>query len=162
MRVCPPTRIISSISDTLKGEASTARLVISIDRSMYGRASSSSTERVIFRSKCFGPSASLVTNGMFISVSVAVDSSCFAFSAASSSRCRASGSFVRSMPLSFLNSSAIHRMIFWSISFPPIRLSPSVDFTSIVSPEISRTETSNVPPPKSKTTICSSFFLLNP
>ena len=40
--------------------------------------------------------------------------------------------------------------------------SPSVDLTSTTSSPTSSTDTSNVPPPKSYTTIFSSFFLLNP
>ena len=118
--VCPPTSITSSMSDTLNGEASIALFVISIDLSIYSRANSSSVDRVIFMRRCFGPEASEVMNGIFISVSVVVDSSCFAFSAASSSRWSARGSFVTSIPESFLNSSAIHLIIFWSISRPPM------------------------------------------
>jgi hypothetical protein len=45
-------------------------------------------------------------NGIFTSVSTAVESSIFAFSAASSRRWRASGSLRTSMPLSFWNSVA--------------------------------------------------------
>ena len=100
--------------------------------------------------------------GRLISVSIAVESSIFAFSAASSRRCFASASLRRSMPCSFAKSSASQLMIFWSMSFPPRCASPSVDFTSMTSSPTSRTEMSNVPPPKSKTTIFSSFFLLKP
>jgi hypothetical protein len=58
-------------------------------------------------------------NGMLTSVSIALESSIFAFSAASSRRWRASASVRTSMPLSFLNSSASQLMIFWSMSLPP-------------------------------------------
>ncbi len=137
------------MSPILNGEASMALFVISMDFSINSLASSSSVERDILRSKCFGPDESEVINGMFISVSVVVESSCLAFSAASSSRWSASGSFVTSIPDSFLNSFAIQCIIFWSISLPPMCESPSVDFTSTTSADTSSTEISKVPPPKS-------------
>ena len=101
MRVWPPTKITSLMSPTLNGEASIARLVIVIARSMNSAVSSSSFARVSFISRWRGPEASEVINGMFISVSIAVESSIFAFSAASSRRWRASGSLRTSMPDSF-------------------------------------------------------------
>ena len=63
----------------------------------------SNCERVRFISRCLGPVASAVTKGRFISVSVAVESSIFARSAASLSLCRAILSLLRSMPFDFLN-----------------------------------------------------------
>jgi glucose-1-phosphate thymidylyltransferase len=87
-------------------------VVISIARSMNSRVSSSSFARVIVTSKCFGPSAPEVRKGMLTSVCIAVESSIFAFSAASSSLCRASESFLTSIPSCFLNSSASQLMIF--------------------------------------------------
>ena len=86
IRVCPPTRITSSISPTLNGDASIARFVISNARSIYSLANSSNFARVSFSNKCCGPSAFDVINGIFISLSAVVDSSSFAFSAASSKR----------------------------------------------------------------------------
>jgi len=65
---------------------------------------SSSFERESFIKKCFGPDASELTYGKLISVSTAVESSCFARSAASFKRCKASGSFEISMPSCFLYS----------------------------------------------------------
>mmetsp|Transcript_2048 Transcript_2048/g.3620 ORF Transcript_2048/g.3620 Transcript_2048/m.3620 type:complete len:217 (+) Transcript_2048:1333-1983(+) len=103
--------------------------------------------------KCFGPVASPVINGKLISVCAADDSSIFARSAASRRRCRASLSFDKSMPLSFLNSATKWSNKTWSKSSPPKCVSPFVDLTSNTPPEISRTETSNVPPPKSYTAI---------
>ncbi len=162
IRVCPPTKIISSMSSFLRDDASSARFVISIERSMNSAASSSSFARVSRRSMCFGPFASEVMNGMLISASPVEESSCFAFSAASSRRWSASGSLLKSMPSDFLNSSMRCRTMRWSMSRPPMCASPSVDFTSMTSSPTSRTVTSNVPPPKSYTTIFSSFFLLKP
>ncbi|MNC92811.1 hypothetical protein D3C83_93150 [compost metagenome] len=68
--------------------------------------SASNLARVSFIVMCLGPDASAVMNGRLISVWVVEDSSIFAFSAASLSRCSASLSRRRSMPCSFLNSSA--------------------------------------------------------
>ena len=139
-----------------------ARLVISMERSMNSLVKFSKVARESFISKCFGPLASEVMNGIFTSVSIAVESSILAFSAASSSLCKANGSFVTSMPVSFLNSFATQSMIFLSISRPPRCESPSVDFTSTMSAPTSRMEISKVPPPKSYTAIFSFFFLSKP
>src|SRR5258708_21630178 len=68
--------------------------------------SASNLARVSFMVKCLGPEASAVMNGRLISVCVVDDSSIFAFSADSLSRCSASLSRRRSMPCSFWNSSA--------------------------------------------------------
>ena len=162
MRVCPPTSTTSLISAFLNGDASIARFVIAIARSMNSCVSSSSFPRVSLMSRCCGPASVEVMNGIFTSVSSAVESSILAFSAASSSRCRASASVRTSTPLSRLNSSASQSMIFWSMSLPPRCASPSVERTSITSSPTSSTDISKVPPPKSNTTIFSFFFLLNP
>ena len=53
-------------------------------------------------------------------------------------------------------------MILASKSSPPKWLFPAVDNTSITPSEISRTDTSNVPPPRSNTNTFSSFFLSSP
>ncbi len=58
--------------------------------------------------RCLGPEASAVMKGRLMSVSIIVESSILAFSAASLSRCSAILSFDRSIPLSLRNSSAIH------------------------------------------------------
>ena len=55
--------------------------------------------------KCLGPLASAVMYGKLTSVCAELDNSIFAFSADSFKRCRASVSFFRSTPFSFLNSS---------------------------------------------------------
>ena len=107
IRVCPPTKITSCKSLTLKGEASIARLVISIARSKNSLESSSSLALESFNRRCLGPDESEVMKGILISVSVAVESSIFAFSAASSRRCSAKVSDLTSIPDSFLNSPAM-------------------------------------------------------
>ena len=53
-------------------------------------------------------------------------------------------------------------MTFWSKSSPPKWVSPLVDLTSKTPSPNSKTDISNVPPPKSKTAIFSSFFLSKP
>ena len=55
----------------------------------------------------------------------------------------------RSIPCAALKSSIIHFMIAWSRSSPPRCVSPFVAFTSKTPSPMSRTEMSNVPPPKS-------------
>ncbi len=66
----------------------------------------SKVERISVVLRCLGPEASAVTNGRLMVVWVTEDSSTLAFSAASNRRCSACGSDRRSIPLSFLNSSA--------------------------------------------------------
>src|SRR3546814_18715660 len=68
--------------------------------------------------------------GRLTSVDCAVDSSIFAFSAASFRRCSASLSPRRSMPSSFLKPSARYSTILLSKSSPPRQVAPLVDFTS--------------------------------
>ena len=68
------------------------------------------------------------------------------------------------MPSDFLNSPAIHSTSAESKSSPPKCPSPFVELTSIVVPDssstnISNIEISNVPPPRSYTATFSSFFL---
>ena len=76
--------------------------------------------------KCFGPLASAVMNGRLMSVVCAELSSFLAFSQASCSRCRAIVSLRRSMPCSFLNSSATWLISTSSKSSPPRCVSPLV------------------------------------
>ena len=98
-----------------------------------------------------------------MSVSRTVESSIFAFSAASFSLCIAILSFVTSTPWSFLNSSEIYFTRTSSISVPPSSVSPLVDCTSNIPSPNSITVTSSVPPPKSNTRIfCSLPFLSTP
>ena len=66
----------------------------------------SKVERISVVLRCLGPEASAVMNGRLMVVWVTEDSSTFAFSAASNSRCSACGSARRSMPLSRWNWSA--------------------------------------------------------
>ena len=122
----------------------------------------SNSERVSFISRCSGPSAVAVMNGRLIVVSMTWDSSIFAFSAASFSRCSAIRSFERSTPWEFLNSLTSQSMTRWSQSSPPRWVSPEVDFTSNTPSPISSSDTSKVPPPRSNTRIVWSCCLSRP
>ena len=107
MRVDPPTMIISLISLTdnpASFKASRHGVMARLTRSSVRL---SNFALVIFTNKCFGPDASAVIYGMFTSVSVVELSSILAFSADSRKRCSASLSLRTSIPLLFLNSSAI-------------------------------------------------------
>ena len=99
--------------------------------------------------RCLGPLASAVMKGRLISVDMVEESSTFAFSAASFSRCSAIRSCRRSMPCSRLNSSASQSITRWSKSSPPRWVSPLVDFTSKTPSPSCRMEMSKVPPPRS-------------
>jgi len=72
-----------------------------------------------FHIQCFGPEASAVINGRYILVSRTVDSSIFAFSAASSNLWRAMLSLRTSMPVSILNWFAMYSTRGLSMSMPP-------------------------------------------
>src|SRR4051812_44818274 len=141
------------MADAESPASSSAFFVGPTVRSSRSCASSSSFARVSCRSRGFGPSCVAVMNGRLICVVIVDDSSIFAFSAASYSRCRAIGSIERSTPWSFLNSPTIQSTTTLSKLSPPRWLSPFVDFTSKTPSPSSSTDTSNVPPPRSKTRI---------
>ena len=102
-----------------------------------------------FSSKCCGPESLAVIKGKLTSVSVVEESSIFAFSAPSFIHCIAILSSEISIPVEDLNLSTNHSITLSSQSSPPNLESPDVDLTSKTPSEISSTETSNVPPPKS-------------
>ena len=83
MRVMPPTSTTWSISDACRPASASACFVGATVRSSRSCASSSSFARVSCRSRCFGPSGVAVMNGRLICVVIVLDSSIFAFSAAS-------------------------------------------------------------------------------
>ena len=103
--VIPPTRTTSFISAAEKPESFNAVLQGSRVLSIRSETRASNFALVNFKLTCFGPVLSAVINGRFISVCAADDSSILAFSAASFNLCRANLSLLRSIPLSFLNSS---------------------------------------------------------
>ncbi|MNE15758.1 hypothetical protein D3C80_1086790 [compost metagenome] len=106
MRVMPPTRTTSSMSEALRPASFSALAQGSIVRWIRSstRASSLARDSLMFR--CSGPEAFMVMNGRLTSYCDVEDSSFLAFSASSFRRCRASLSVRRSTPCSFLNSSA--------------------------------------------------------
>jgi hypothetical protein len=93
------------ISAAVKPESFKATLQGSNVLSTKLDTKASSLALVNFKLTCFGPVLSAVIKGRFISVSAADESSILAFSAASFSLCNANLSFLKSIPLSFLNSS---------------------------------------------------------
>ncbi|OPY06325.1 MAG: hypothetical protein A4E67_01531 [Syntrophaceae bacterium PtaB.Bin038] len=105
MRVMPPTRITSSMSFGVSPASFRAVWHGGTSFWMSSSTSASSLARVSFIRRCFGPEASAVMKGRLMSVSMAVESSILAFSAASLMRCKAMRSFRRLMPCSFWNSS---------------------------------------------------------
>ena len=162
IRVIPPTRMTSLMSLEVQFASFSALRQGSRQPWIRSSTSDSNLARVILRFKCFGPDASAVIKGKLTSVSELADNSCLAFSAASRRRCSAILSSRRSIPFSFLNSSAKKVISRLSKSSPPRKVSPLVDFTSKTPSPISKIEISKVPPPKSKTAIFSSCFLSRP
>ena len=154
----PPTNTISSISF---GESFASFSALSSgcrQRSIRSPINSSNFARVTVCCKCFGcPDLSIVINGKLMFDSGSDESSFLVFSHASCNRCNAMVSLRRSTPDSFWNSSATKLIKASSRSSPPRCVSPLVLITSKTftpsSSFSSRTETSNVPPPRSKTTI---------
>src|SRR5437773_2275275 len=98
-------------------------------------------------------------NGRFSVVSTVLESSIFAFSAASRSRCIAWRSPERSTPCSRLNSVTSHWIKLLSMSIPPSCVSPDVEMTSKTPSPISIRVTSTVPPPTSRTAFFPPPFL---
>jgi hypothetical protein len=125
--------------------------------------SSSSFARESFTRRCCAGRWSEVMNGMLTSVSTALESSILAFSAASSRRWRASASprdVDAALFLEFIGEPVDDLLV--DVLAAQVRCRRRSTFTSITSSPTSSTEMSKVPPPKSKTTIFSSFFLLKP
>ncbi len=157
----PPTNITLEMSFALSFESLRARLVGPAVFRTRSLVSSSNLPLLMETSKCLGPDSSAVIYGRLILVFSLPDSSIFAFSDASLSLCIADLSSDRSISCSLVNSSAKKSMIRLSKSSPPRRLLPLVAFTSKTPSPSSRMDTSNVPPPRSKTrTVWSSSLLI--
>ncbi len=106
MRVEPPTSTTSLICWGVRPASFSAAMNGPRQRSVRSAVSASNLARVSVVSRCFGPVWSAVMNGRLIVVSRREDSSILARSAASVRRWSAWRSAFRSMPFSFLNSSA--------------------------------------------------------
>mmetsp|Transcript_26715 Transcript_26715/g.85778 ORF Transcript_26715/g.85778 Transcript_26715/m.85778 type:complete len:234 (+) Transcript_26715:724-1425(+) len=158
MRVMPPTSSTSLMSDAATPASRMQSLHGCLVRSRRDSTRDSSLARESWRFMCLGPEASAVMKGRLMSVEVAEESSILAFSAASRRRCTANLSPIRSTPCSFLNSPTMYWRRVLSKSSPPRKVSPLVAFTSNTPPEISRMETSKVPPPRSYTATRPSFL----
>ena len=130
IRVCPPTKITSCISEGDSPASANAVFTGSNERVTRSSTKDSSLDRDNFTTRCLGPVASAVMYGRLTSVCWALESSILAFSAASLRRCRARGSPCRSMPFSRLNSSAKYSINRRSKSSPPRKVSPLVARTS--------------------------------
>lgn len=94
----PPTKRTSPMSDLETSASWIAFLQGSTVFRMSPSTRVSNLERLNFKFMCFGPDASMVRYGRLMSVWREDDSSHFAFSAASLSRCMAIGSLVISSP----------------------------------------------------------------
>ena len=160
MRVEPPTRTTWSMSETLMPASLMTWWKGALVRSSRSEVMSSNCARVSFSSRCSGPFSVIERYCRERVVEVEELSSFFACSAASLRRCRAMRSLPRSTPSLFFTCEISQSTIFWSQSSPPRRLSPAVAWTWMVEPSssllTSSRETSKVPPPRSKTRICSS------
>ena len=88
MRVMPPTRITSSIWPACRPASLSAARQGSSVRWIRSSTRDSSLARDSLITRCLGPLASAVMNGRLISVSLALESSILAFSAASLRRCK--------------------------------------------------------------------------
>ena len=150
------------ISDFDNFASSNALIIEGLHFSTIGPINPSNFALVILNSRFLAPAeGSCEINGKFMSVSITVDNSIFAFSQASLILVIAVESEVRSIPSFFLNSSTTKSIRTLSISVPPNLVSPEVLRTSKTPPPISIIVTSNVPPPKSKTSIFISCFSLS-
>mmetsp|Transcript_5499 Transcript_5499/g.10460 ORF Transcript_5499/g.10460 Transcript_5499/m.10460 type:complete len:222 (-) Transcript_5499:6-671(-) len=155
MRVMPPTKITWLMSLFFTPASLTHFSQGPMVRSTNFSTMDSNCDLVTLTLRCLGPEASAVMKGRLTSVAPSPSSSRFAFSAASRRRCIANLSPDRSTPLSFLNCVSRCLSSSSSKSSPPSMVSPLVDFTSNTPPEISRMDTSNVPPPRSNTAMSS-------
>ena len=162
IRVEPPTRTTSSISSAIKLASLIARFTGPRSRAIRSLHSSSNWARVSRVSMCLGPSAVAVMKGRLISVTITPESSILAFSAASVRRWRDWRSLRRSIFSAARNCSANQSTILRSKSIPPNWTSPLVDLTWKTPSPTSSTDTSKVPPPRSKAKIVSLWRLSNP
>mmetsp|Transcript_48509 Transcript_48509/g.140522 ORF Transcript_48509/g.140522 Transcript_48509/m.140522 type:complete len:435 (-) Transcript_48509:892-2196(-) len=162
MRVEPPTRTTSFRSLGLSSASPSACSTGPLQRSTRSAQRLSNLDRESDSSMVLGPASSAAMKGSDIMVSCITESSILAFSAASVSLCRACLSSKRGIPCMLINPSASQSTILLSKSSPPRCESPLVASTSHTPSPTTRTETSKVPPPRSKTMIVSLVFFSSP
>ena len=161
--VDPPTRITFERSLLVTPASAIAFFIGSIVLFTRSAVSWSNLALVISMFMWRGPFSFTVMNGRLIFVVCALESSFFAFSAASLSLWSAILSFLRSTPFSFAKLSAMKFSRASSKSSPPSLLFPFVASTSNTPSPSSRIDTSNVPPPRSYTRIlCCDSSLSSP
>ncbi|CPU65267.1 Uncharacterised protein [Mycobacteroides abscessus] len=161
MRVEPPTSTTWSMSETETPASEMTLWNGAFVRSRRSCVICWNWARVSFSSRWIGPFSLIERYCIEMVVLVADESSFFACSAASRRRWSAILSFDRSTPELFFTCLMRCSTMRLSQSSPPRRLSPEVARTWIVeksssSLPTSRSETSNVPPPRSKTRMSSS------
>ncbi len=157
MRVGPPTRMILLTSSTESFASFSDCSNGFLQRCTIGSTICSSSARVNIMRRFFDPEI----KGKLISVSIMVESSIFARSAASRTRCTAVLSSFRSIFVSCSNFLMMWFMTAKSMSVPPSCVSPEVDLTSKTPSPSSMMVTSKVPPPRSKTRIFDSLSCLS-
>mmetsp|Transcript_13194 Transcript_13194/g.35717 ORF Transcript_13194/g.35717 Transcript_13194/m.35717 type:complete len:339 (-) Transcript_13194:291-1307(-) len=162
IRVDPPTSTTSSRSFTSTLASSSACSTGPRHRSTSSAQRDSNFWRVSTSSMVLGPDSSVAMKGREMVVSCSADRSILAFSAASFSRCTAWLSWRRSMPSCCLNVPASQSTMVLSKSSPPSLVSPLVASTSQTPSPTVRTDTSKVPPPRSKTMMVSLYFFSSP
>jgi hypothetical protein len=117
--VDPQTSIICCKSLAFRFASLSTFLHGSSDFSTKSEIRDSNLTLVILKNKFLGPLESTVIYGRLISYSVVEDNSLLAFSASSLTLCNAIGSFLKSIPWSFLNSSIMYSTTLWSKSSQP-------------------------------------------
>ena len=147
MRVDPPTRIISSMSFFCMSASSRTFLTgtrVDLNKSML---SSSNLARVRVSEKSAPSNRDSISSLAWWPALRVL----FAFSTSRLSFCTARSSVRRSLPVFFLNTLMKCSMTLWSKSSPPRWVSPLVAITSKTPSAMVRSDTSKVPPPRSKT-----------
>ena len=127
--VIPPTSRTSSTSLVVMPASLRQFLHGFLVLSISPLTKDSNFDRLSVMFKCFAPEASAVMKGRLSSVWDVDDSSIFAFSAASRSRCSASRSLERSILSVLLNSATKKSSRALSKSSPPKKVSPFVALT---------------------------------
>mmetsp|Transcript_11653 Transcript_11653/g.32904 ORF Transcript_11653/g.32904 Transcript_11653/m.32904 type:complete len:291 (+) Transcript_11653:1179-2051(+) len=150
-RVLPPTSTMSSMSGAWSLALFNTLLTVSKVRVKNGEQSFSNCARVTDKT----PSSPPMISPTSTSTASLDERPRLAFSAARLALARTFSSAVWPFFFSSPSTQSVKHM---SKSSPPKRVSPPVPLTSTMPPSIWSTDTSKVPPPKSKTSTCDAFF----